>query len=71
MMNNADLERAYREFAGNGHASALRAIYTLGYDKAAGITIDGNAGDQAKAQAAPTSAEISQLAKHPQIKKPD
>jgi hypothetical protein len=70
-MTNSDLESAYAQFLGNGHSAALRAIYTLGYAKGAGLAVDDNLPDHARIQAAPTSAEKTTLSKNGKIKKPD
>lgn len=70
-MTNSDLEAAYAQFLANGHASALRAIYTLGYAKGAGVPVDGNLPDQARLQAAPTTAEKNQISTNQKGKKPD
>lgn len=70
-MTNAEIERTYSDFLVNGHAAALRAIYTLGYAKGAGLTVNSNLTDHARTQVAPTSAEKATLSRHPHIKKPD
>lgn len=70
-MTNSDIEMTYAQFLGNGHAAALRAIYTLGYAKGAGVTVDANLPDQARVQVAPTTAEKTTLSQNGKIKKPD
>ena len=70
-MTNTEIERAYSDFLVNGHAAALRAIYTLGYAKGAGLTVDTNLTDQARNQTAPTSAERDTLKQNSRIRKPD
>lgn len=70
-MTNAELESVFTAALGNGHAAALRAIYTLGYANGAGLTIDSNLGDRARTATAPTSAQVATLLNHSKIKKPD
>lgn len=70
-MTNQQIEAAYTAALGNGHAAALRAIYTLAYANGAGLPIDANLGDRARTSTAPTVAQIQTVISHPLVKKPD
>lgn len=70
-MTNQQIEAFYTAALGNGHAAALRALYTLGYANGAGLTIDANLGDQARQRNAPTTAQTQTLLNHPNVKRPD
>jgi hypothetical protein len=70
-MTNQQIEQLYGTFLGMGQAAALKAIYTLGYSNGAGISVDANTVDQAKAATIPTPAQVTSLVTNPRIKKPD
>lgn len=70
-MTNQQLELAYGALLGMGHAAALRAVYTLGYASGAGLPVDNNLDDKARAGTAPTVTQLQTITSSQKLKKPD